>query len=98
MATTTSAVKGNAPRRNRTNSLGGLIYAMAQLQEAMHILDQIHRRVDTELSKHLIVMDSLLSHSVPEKRRNLSCILMLYKDEEPARLSDLFRVTQDISS
>lgn len=55
MAITTSAVRGNAPRRGSGNSLGGLIYAMAQLQEVMCIIDQIHSGEDTELSKHLMV-------------------------------------------
>lgn len=71
---------------------------MAQLQEAMHIIEQIPSGVVTDLPKHPIIMNSLLSHSVPGRRRNLSCIWILYKDEEPARLSDFFRVTQDISS
>lgn len=90
MATTTSAVKGNAPRRGRADSRGGLIYAMAQLREAMHILEQIPSGVDTELSKH--PTECLGEGEI------FSCIWMLYKDEEPARLSDFFRVTQDISS
>lgn len=98
MVTTNSAVKGNALRRGRANNVGGLIYVMAPLQEAMHILDQIHGEVDTELTKHLVVMKSLFPHAAPGGRTNLSCILMLYKDEELAGLSSLFKVTQDISS
>jgi len=42
--------------------------------------------VDTVLSKHVIVMNSLLSYNVPGRRRNVSCILMLYKDEEQDRV------------
>lgn len=97
MATTTSVAKGNTTRRGRAKSLRGLIHAIAQLQEAIHNVDQIHGGADTELSKHLVVMNTLLSH-MTGRRRNLSCILMLHKDEEPARLSDLFRVIQDVSS
>lgn len=98
MVTTNSAVKGNALRRGRANNVGGLIYVTAPLQEAMHILDQIHGGVDTELTKFLMFMKNLFPHTVPGRRTNLSCILMLYKDEESAGLSSLFKVTQDISS
>lgn len=74
------------------------MHGVASLQETTHILDQIHGGLDTELTKYLVVKKSLFSHTVPGRRTNLSCILMLYKDEEPDGLSSLFKVTPDISS
>lgn len=91
MATTTSAVKGKAPIRGRADSPGGL--SCAWTSGSIAIIAQTQRRADTSLNT-----SSLPSHSVPGRRRNHSCILMLYKDKEPARWSDLFRVTQNISS
>lgn len=71
MATTTSAVKGNAHRRGRADICGGgLMYVTAQLQAAMSIIDQTHGRVDTELPKHLIVLGSLWTQCAWEKKKS----------------------------
>lgn len=74
MATNTSPVKGKAPKRGRDNSLDGVRYAIAQFEETLHIINQAHRRVDNEISKYLIVMDSLLYHRVPERTRKILAV------------------------
>lgn len=50
---------------------------MAHFQEAMHLVDQIHDEVDHEVPEHLIFMDSLFSHSVRGRKRNIRPTLPL---------------------
>lgn len=91
MATTTSAVKGKDPTSRRADSPGGLW--------CFNLRQHCNYSPNTEESRHgSLNTSSPLSHSMPGRKRNHSCILMLYKDKEPARWSDLFRVTQNISS